>query len=95
MTSPGVGLSVADAYYAVHRNEIQAASMQVAAKKTAEKLSNAIAANSGRPQENGTSSQAPSVSTFDYRKMSKAQREDLKRRIRDAAARGEKLYPGQ
>lgn len=95
MTSPGVGLSVADAYYAVHRNEIQAASMQVAAKKTAEKLSNSIAANSGRPQENGTSSQAPSVSTFDYRKMSKAQREDLKRRIRDAAARGEKLYPGQ
>lgn len=95
MTSPSVGLSVADAYYAVHRNEIQAASMQVAAKKTAEKLSNAIAANSGRPQENGTSSQAPSVSTFDYRKMSKAQREDLKRRIRDAAARGEKLYPGQ
>lgn len=95
MTSPGVGLSVADAYYAVHRNEIQAASMQVAAKKTAEKLSNAIASNSGRPQENGTSSQAPSVSTFDYRKMSKAQREDLKRRIRDAAARGEKLYPGQ
>ena len=95
MTSPSVGLSVADAYYAVHRNEIQAASMQVAAKKTAEKLSNAIASNSGRPQENGTSSQAPSVSTFDYRKMSKAQREDLKRRIRDAAARGEKLYPGQ
>lgn len=95
MTSPSVGLSVADAYYAVHRNEIQSASMQVAAKKTAEKLSNAIAANSGRPQENGTSSQAPSVSTFDYRKMSKAQREDLKRRIRDAAARGEKLYPGQ
>lgn len=95
MTSPGVGLSVADAYYAVHRGEIQAASMEVAAKKTAEKLSNAIAANSGRPQENGTSSQAPSVSTFDYRKMSKAQREDLRRRIRDAAARGEKLYPGQ
>ena len=95
MTSPGVGLSVADAYYAVHRGEIQAASMEVAAKKTAEKLSNAIVANSGRPQENGTSSQAPSVSTFDYRKMSKAQREDLKRRIRDAAARGEKLYPGQ
>ena len=95
MTSPGVGLSVADAYYAVHRGEIQAATMEVAAKKTAEKLSNAIVANSGRPQENGTSSQAPSVSTFDYRKMSKAQREDLKRRIRDAAARGEKLYPGQ
>ena len=95
MTSPGVGLSVADAYYAVHRGEIQAASMEVAAKKTAEKLSNAIVANSGRPQENGTSSQAPSVSTFDYRKMTKAQRDDLRRRIRDAAARGEKLYPGQ
>ena len=95
MTSPGVGLSVEDAYYAIHRNEIQSASMQAAALKTREKVANAIASNSNRPQENGTSSRAPSVTTFDYRKATREQREDLKRRIRDAAARGEKLYPGQ
>ena len=95
MTHPNVGISVEDAYYAVHRNEIQTASMQVAAQKTAEKISNAIQAGSRRPDEAGTSSQAPSVSTFDYRNASKEQREALKKRIRDAAARGEKLYPGQ
>ena len=95
MTSPNVGISVEDAYYAVHRNEIQAASMQVAAQKTAENLSNAIQAGSRRPVENGTSAQAASVTKFDYRTASPEQREALKRRIREAAARGEKLYPGR
>jgi uncharacterized protein YajQ (UPF0234 family) len=95
MTAPGVGISVEDAYYAIHRNEIQTAAMQVTAQKTAEKISNAIQSGSRRPDESGTSSQAPSVSTFDYRNASRDQREALKKRIREAAARGEKLYPGQ
>ena len=91
MTSPNVGISVEDAYYAVHRNEIQAASMQVTAQKTAEKISNAIRSGSNRPAENGTTGQAPSVTTFDYRSMSPEQRKSLKDRIRS----GEKIYPGQ
>lgn len=94
MTSPSGGVSVEDAYYAVHRKEIQQASMQVAAQKTAEKISNAIQAGSRRPDENGINSQASSVTTFDYRRASTAQRNALKQRIRDAAARGEKIYPG-
>ena len=95
MTSPNVGISVEDAYYAVHRNEIQTAAMQVTAQKTAQKISNDIQAGRRRPQENGTSGQAPSVTTFDYSKATKEQREELKQRIRQAAARGEKLYPGR
>ena len=91
MTSPNVGISVEDAYYAVHRNEIQTAAMQVTAQKTAQKISNAIQAGSRRPDENGTSGQAPSVNTFDYRSMSPQQRDALKKRIRS----GEKIYPGQ
>ena len=91
MTSPNVGISVEDAYYAIHRNEIQAASMQVAAQKTAQKISNAIQAGSRRPNENGASGQAPSVSTFDYRRASQEQRNALKKRIRS----GEKIFPGQ
>ena len=91
MTSPNVGISVQDAYYAVHRNEIQAAAMQVTAQKTAQKISNAIQSGSRRPNENGTSGQAPSVTTFDYRSMSPEQRKALKDRIRS----GEKIYPGQ
>ena len=95
MTAPDVGISVEDAYYAVHRNEIQTASMQVAAQKTAQKLSNSIQAGNRRPSENGTSGQAPSVTTFDYRNASPEQRAELKRQIRAYAARGEKLYPGR
>ena len=91
MTAPDVGIRVEDAYYAVHRQEIQSAAMQVTAQKTAQKISNSIAAGSRRPNENGTSGQAPSVTTFDYRSMSPEQREALKRRIRS----GEKIYPGQ
>lgn len=91
MTSPNVGISVEDAYYAVHRNEIQTAAMQVTAQKTAQKISNAIQAGSRRPDENGTSGQASSVTTFDYRSMSPEQRKALKARILS----GEKIYPGQ
>ena len=95
MTAPGVGLSVEDAYYAVHRNEIQIAAMQATQRQTAQKISNAIQSGSRRPDEAGISSQAPSVTTFNYRNASKDQRDALKKRIRDAAARGEKVYPGQ
>ena len=94
MTSPNVGISVEDAYYAIHRNEIQTASMQVAAQKTAQKISNSIQAGSRRPQENGTSGQAPSVTTFDYRNASPEQRNALKAFIRSEAAQGRKVYPG-
>lgn len=95
MTSPNVGISVEDAYYAVHRNEIQTAAMQVTAQKTAQKISNAIQAGSRRPDESGTSSQGPSVSTFDYSKASREQREAFKKDLRARLARGEKVYPGQ
>ena len=91
MTSPNVGISVEDAYYAIHRKEIQTAAMQVTAQKTAQKISNSIQAGSRRPNENGTSGQAPSVTTFDYSRASREQREALKKRIRS----GEKIYPGQ
>ena len=94
MTAPNVGISVEDAYYAVHRNEIQFSSMQVAAQKTAEKISNSIQAGNRRPNENGTSGQAPSVTTFDYRNASPEQRAAIKALIRSEAAHGRKVYPG-
>ena len=96
MVAPGNGLmSVEDAYRAVHRKEIEAAQSQVIVQRTAQNISNAIQAGSRRPDENGTSAQSASVTTFDYSKASKAQRDALKQQIRTAAARGEKLYPGR
>ena len=95
MTHPNIGMSVEDAYHAIHHREIMSAGMQVTAQQTAQKISNAIQAGSRRPDENGTSGQSASVTTFDYSKASKAQREALKREIYAAKARGEKLYPGR
>ena len=94
MTSPNVGVSVEDAYHAVHRREIMQAGMQVTAQQTAQQISNAIQAGSRRPDENGTSGQAPSVTTFDYRNASPEQRSALKKHIRSEAAHGRKVYPG-
>lgn len=94
MTAPNIGISVEDAYYACHRNEIQAASMSVAANKTAENISKTIQAGQRRPVENGTSAQAPSLTTINWRNASKEQRAAKKAEILAAAARGEKLYPG-
>lgn len=93
LVSPSVNLSVEDAYHAVHRREIQAASMQAAARRTAQQIADAIQSGSRRPDESGASGQASSVTTFDYRKASRAEREALKQRLRQAAARGEKVYP--
>ena len=94
MTAPNVGISVEDAYYAVHRNEIMAAGMQVTAQKTAQKISNSIQAGARRPNEAGTTGQAPSVTTFDYRNASPEQRKAFKDHIRSEAAQGRKVYPG-
>lgn len=91
MTAPGKGImSVKDAYEAVHRQEIDAAKNEIIAQNVAKKLSNSIQSGQRRPAENGTSAQAPSVTTFDYRNMSREQREALKARIK----RGEKVFPG-
>lgn len=95
MTAPNVGISVEDAYYAIHRKEIQMAAMQATAQKTAQQMANSIRSGQARPVENGTSNQAPSVTSFNYAKASREQREALKKQIRDAAAHGKKLYPGQ
>ena len=95
MTSPNVGISVEDAYYAIHRIELQTAAMQKTAQKTAQKISNSIQAGSRRPVEAGASGQAPSVTTFDYSKASREQREAFKKDLRERMARGEKVYPGK
>lgn len=95
MTSPNVGISVRDAYYAVHHDEMQTAAMQATAKATAQQISNNIQARQRRPDENGISGQAPSATTFNYRNASPEQREAFKKDLRARMARGEKVYPGQ
>ena len=88
-----LGMSVEDAYFAMHHKEILEAAVREATQKTAEKIAGAIRSGSRRPSESGGSSQASSVSTFDYSKASKAQREAFKKDLLTRMARGEKVYP--
>lgn len=88
LTAPESGVHAEDAYYAIHRKEIQA--MQAREPKHADAVPKPTAV---RPSENGLSAKAPSVMSFDYRSASKQHREALKKAIRAAAARGEKIYP--
>lgn len=95
LTSPMVGLSVSDAHYLLNREAVRRQDMRYAARDAARRISNSIRSGASRPVENGTSARAASVSSFDYAKASPAQKASLKQAIREAAARGEKLYPGQ
>ena len=92
LTSPRVGLSVEDAFYAVHRREMQHRSMEAAAQRTKQLISNAIQSGTHRPQEAGA--QSPALTRFDYRNATREQRMALKQEIRKAAAEGRKVYPG-
>lgn len=94
MTGPGVNVPVEAAYYAIHKDEIQKATAQVAARKTAVMAANAVASGSVRPNE-GTMNQASApVAPRDYRSYTKEEREALKKRILASETSGEKIYPG-
>ena len=95
LTAPGSGLSLEDAFYAVHRRELMTQTMQATKAQTTQMISNAIMSGTHRPDETGTAAQAPSVSNFDYRKATPAQRKAIKDEIRRAAAEGRKVYPGR
>lgn len=75
------------AFEVVHHDEILPAAMQVAARKVEEKMANKVMNNASRPTENGTGSQSAASSNIDVSKMTKAQREEINRRV----ARGEKI----
>ena len=89
LTGPQVGLSVEDAYMAMHHRELTRA----VAEGTRRELSNAIRAGGVRPVENGRAAPAATVTAFDYRNADRAQRKAFKQEIYKAAARGEKIYP--
>lgn len=94
MTSPGVNVPVESAYFAIHRDEIQKATMQVSARKTAEQMAKAIASGSVRPNEGSMSQASAPVAARDYRSYSKEERDALKKRILDSQYSGEHIIPG-
>ncbi len=87
LTSPCVGLSLREAWCALHWTELAAEAVQ----KGVEALSRSIRSGGARPRELADS--AGTGFAPDPANMSRAQREALKKRIYEAKARGEKLYP--
>ena len=80
-------VDVKTAFEVLHKDEIIPAAMQYTAKTVEQKLTNKIIANGARPAENGNSSQGASVTKSDVSQLSKADRQEIIRRVQ----RGEKI----
>jgi hypothetical protein len=81
------GIDVGTAYLVVHKDEVIPAAMQYTAKTVEQKLTNKVIANGARPAENGNSSQSATVVKSDVSQLSKADRQEIIRRVQ----RGEKI----
>ena len=80
-------IDVRTAYEVLHKDEILPAAMQFTAKTVEQKLTNKIIANGARPTENGISSQSSAVVKSDVSQLTKADRDEIRRRV----ARGDKI----
>lgn len=80
-------VSVKAAYQVIHQDDIMRGAMQYTAKTIENKITNNIIANGQRPTENGNSSQSASVIKSDVSQLTKADRDEIIRRV----ARGEKI----
>jgi len=75
------------AYEVIHKDEIIPAAMQFATEQANAKITNKILSNGARPLENGLSSQASVITKSDVSQLSKADRQEIIRRVQ----RGEKI----
>ena len=80
-------IDVRTAFEVIHKDDILPAAMQYTAKTVEKKITDKIIANGARPNENGISSQSATVVKSDVSQLSKADRDEIKRRV----ALGEKI----
>ena len=80
-------IDVRTAYEVTHKDEIIQGAMQFTAQTVESKLAKKIASNGARPAENGMKSQSAAVVKSDVSQLSKADRDEIRRRV----ARGEKI----
>lgn len=77
------GLSVKDAFYALHGEEIQRQSMQYAAQQAGQRIAASVQAGASRPIENGMQRNNPVNIGVDIAHMDKKTREAYRQRIRN------------
>jgi len=83
MTAPDIGLSVEDAYYAVHHKELAPQMMAYGMQRAKDQMAQNIMANSNRPREGGLGNQGNAAADMkvDPRQMSRNERDALRKRI--------------
>lgn len=87
MTGPNVGVSVADAFYAIHHGEIESGVLQYGIQKAQKQIAQTLAANAGRPTEGAMNRSQIGEIAVDPRSMTREQRQQMIERAR----RGEKI----
>lgn len=80
-------IDVRTAYEVLHKDDIIRGAMQFTAQTVESKIAKKVATNGARPSENGMSSQSAAVVKSDVSQLSKADREEIIRRVQ----RGEKI----
>lgn len=83
MTSPEVGISVEDAFYAIHGKEMAAESMRAGMERAEKQMSQTIRAQGMRPVEGAAHGQGQPAAKapLDFSKMSRSEREKFRSQV--------------
>lgn len=84
LTSPEIGLSVADAYFAIHHNELTPQLMGYGMQRARQQMSQTIQAQAARPAEGAMrpGAQRSADVKINPKTMTRAERAEIKRRVR-------------
>ena len=83
LTAPGSGISVKDAFYALHGEEIQRRSMEYAARQAGRSIAASVQAGASRPTENGLGHPGAVTMRTRVENLDKEAREAIRRRVRN------------
>lgn len=84
LTSPEVGISVADAYFAIHRNELTPQLMGYGMQRAQMQMGQTLQAQQARPAEGAMRNQGQAAADvrINPKTMTRAERAEIKRRVR-------------
>ena len=84
LTSPDVGISVEDAYYAVHHRELAPQMMAYGMQRARQQMGQTLQAQRDRPTEGAMKTQVQPAAQMriDPRQMTRKEREEIKRQVR-------------
>ena len=82
MTAPGIGMSVEEAYFAIHGRDIQRQSMQYAAQQAGKAVADSVRSGASRPMEGGMQSAQQASVAVDPSKFTRQQLAEVARRVR-------------